>query len=117
MIKLFTAIIAAFLLCTFSYSRVQAEEVKELVMKTDVGVVALTVELCELQNSMHPKYRTDYVYKAYATEEATPQQLAQVHPGCWTDLNEPDMVYIHFPELGDLLVTYRKDKFHPKLTL
>ena len=85
--------------------------------ETDVGVVALTVEPCELQNNMHPKYRTDYVYKAYATEETTPQQLAQVHPGCWTDLNEPDMVYIHFPELGDLLVTYRKDKFHPKQTL
>ena len=117
MIRLATAIFAAFLLCTFSYTMVQAKTVDELVMQTDVGVVALTVEPCELQNNMHPKYRADYVYKAYATEEATPQQLAQVHPGCWTDLNEPDMVYIHFPELGDVLVTYRKEKFQPKPTL
>ena len=82
--------------------------VDELVMLTEVGEIVLTVEECDLYDYMPQKYHANFKYKAYATDSETKSP----HLGCWTTADQT--VYIQFPELGDVLATYKKDLFKPR---
>jgi hypothetical protein len=80
----------------------KAEELpKELVMKTDVGEVVLTVEECHVVNEH------GFAYHAYATEGDIK------HNGCWN--KDHDIVNIWFyEEPKDLVATYRDYHFKPR---
>ena len=108
--KLIWALVAGFiaLLVTTISSEIKAEEHhEELIMETDVGEVVLTSVPCNL--SVHPRYFS-FNLAAYATELGKDS-----HPGCWARVD--NTVYIHFPELGDLMATYKAQLFHPRPTL
>jgi len=109
--KLIWALVAGFiaLLVTTISSEIKAEElIEELIMETDVGEVVLTSLPCEISLA-HTRYN-NFNYYAYATEEGHDHHL-----GCWRA--EENTVYIHYPELGDVMATYKKGLFHPRNTL
>jgi len=82
--------------------------VDELVMPTEVGEIVLTIEECTLHDFMNEKYHANFKYRAYATDP----QVQNPHEGCWAVAD--NTVYIQFPELGDVLATYKKDLFKPR---
>jgi hypothetical protein len=93
--------IYAALIAAFFTSSVQAQDVyKEMVLKTEVGQIVLTLEPCQ----MSPHF--GYEYKAYATENGAPD-----HPGCWKE--EGGAVGIWFPEIKSV-ATYKKSLFEPR---
>lgn len=108
--KLIWALVAGFialLVTTISSEIKAAEKVDELIMETDVGEVVLTDKPCNLD--VHPRYFS-FNLAAYATEFEH-----DTHFGCWAMVD--NTVYIHFPELGDVMATYKAQLFHPRPTL
>ena len=108
--KLIWALVAGFvaLLVTSISTELKAEEYyEELIMETEVGEVVLASNHCNL--SVHPRY-FNFNLAAYATEHGHDNHL-----GCWSAVD--NTVYIHFPELGDVMATYKKDLFHPRIEL
>lgn len=84
------------------------ERVMELVMPTDAGELILTTEECN--SPLNYDKVKDFEYKVYATDER--QGPTVTYEGCWKADNYK--VYIHFAELGDVVMSYTKHLFKPR---
>ena len=102
--------ITLLLLWVFLYDYAESKELpKEMVMKTDVGEVVLTVEECMFIKTG----LKNYPYAAYATEKGHAN-----HEGCWRkdNVNGMSSVLIYFPEI-DSTAVYNPQLFSPRSTI
>lgn len=106
--KVFYFFVALYVIFLMFCGIVTAAE-EEMVMETDVGEVVLTILPCEVPIA-HERYFS-FNYFAYATEAGRDEP----HLGCWTGAD--NTIYIHFPELGDVMATYKLGLFHPRPNL
>ena len=95
-IRLSVALIAAFLLCIFSYTRVQAEEDRipdMMEMITDVGSVQLRDTPCTFNELLN------LPFAVIATENDN------IYIGCWGTNLSDKYIYLAFPEdaYGDMI--------------
>jgi hypothetical protein len=95
--------IAFLLAVSLSFSVYSAEDVKEMVMPTEVGEIVLTLEECPIKNN----YGFDYY--GYATDPGNPH-----HFGCW---NADDAVVQIWFINENVVGIYNKTLFKPRTTV
>jgi hypothetical protein len=81
----------------------------QMVYFTEVGEIVLMAKGCEITKELDDKYKGLFRYAVYATD------IDKVHEGCW--YADSETVYTHFPELGDLVLTYKHEQFNNRKEL